>query len=281
MPVPGWMDRRNAPIAALVLIVALPLLLYAAVLGIVAWNQKRFIYPGAGRPAPSLESGWRRMDNRTTSHGTLSTYVKDGRPDRPVVVFLHGNWGSLSSSAAATRGFSDAGMTIVVPEYPGYGGDASIPSAGGMEDATLSAFDSLVRDGIPAGRIVVVGNSLGSWPTTHLATVRRPAGIVLISAYTDMRTMARRRFPFTPAFLLSDSFDNLQAMADVHVPVEVIHGSKDDFVPTAMGLELAEAAGTKPVLVPAGHDAMYVREAQSAAVAAVERFVAKAAESPN
>jgi len=278
---PGWLHARNAPLAVLAAIVLLPVLLYGAVLGIVAWNQKRFIYPGAGRPAPALESGWRRIDNRTTSHGTLASYVLDGRPGRPIVVFLHGNWGSLSSSAAATRRFADAGMTVVVPEYPGYGGDRSIPSAGGLEDAALSAFDALVSAGTPASRIVVVGNSLGSWPATHLATLRRPAGVVLVSAYTDMRSMARRRFPMTPSFLLSDSFDNLEAIPKAKAPVEIIHGSRDEFVPTEMGIELAKAANTRAVLVPAGHDAMYVQETQDAAVAAAERFVARASKSPD
>lgn len=254
--------RRNGPIYAIVGILLVPVLLYAVLLGVVAWNQTRFIYPGAGRPAPTMQQGWRRLQLPTAHHGTQHVYVREAGPEAPVVLFLHGNYGSYDSIVSATRTLVEAGLTIVAPEYPGYGGDRSVPSADGLDDVAASAFDQLVERGVRPDRIVVVGNSLGSAPAITLTGMRRPAGLVLVSAFTDMRIMARRRFPLAPGFLLTDAFDNASALPDVKVRVMIVHGSKDDFVPTDMGRALARIAGVEPVLVDAGHDAMYREDTQ-------------------
>jgi pimeloyl-ACP methyl ester carboxylesterase len=258
----GGAFRRNGPIYAIVGILLVPVLLYAVLLGVIAWNQTRFIYPGAGRPVPTMQQGWKRIVVRTARHGTQHAYVRQGESGAPVVLFLHGNYGSYDSVVSATRTMVEAGLTVVAPEYPGFGGDRSIPSADGLDDVALAAFDGLVEQDVRTDRIVVVGNSLGSAPAIAVATMRRPAGLVLVSAFTDMRIMARRRFPLAPGFLLTDAFDNATAMPKVRVPVMIVHGSKDDFVPTEMGRELARAAGVEPILVDAGHDAMYREDTQ-------------------
>jgi fermentation-respiration switch protein FrsA (DUF1100 family) len=271
--------RRNGPLWFVGALVMLPVLMYALVLIAVAWNQTRFIYPGAGRAAPALESGWRTISVPTLRHGTLTSYVRDGAAGRPTVVFLHGNWGSLSSTASATRSLGDRGMTIVVPEWPGYAGNPGIPTADGLDDAAISTFDAIVRSGTRPSSIVVVGNSLGSAPAIALAAARRPAGLVLISAFTDLRIMARRRFPLAPGFLLTDAFDNLEAMKAVKTPIMVIHGSRDDYVPTSMGRELADASKTPVRLVDAGHDAAYVQAAQDMTAERVEEWTSASGKS--
>lgn len=258
----GGVLRRNGPVYAIVGILLVPVLLYAVLLGVVAWNQTRFIYPGAGRPAPTMQPGWRRIALPTARHGTQHAYVRSAGSEAPVVLFLHGNYGSYDTIVSATRTFVEGGMTVVAPEYPGYGGDRSVPSADGLDDVAVAAFDRLVGQGVPPYRIVVVGNSLGSAPAITVAGKRRPAGLVLVSAFTDMRIMARRRFPLAPGFLLTDAFDNASALPSVEGRVMVVHGSNDDFVPTDMGRALARAAGVEPVLVDAGHDAMYREDTQ-------------------
>lgn len=264
--------RRNRALWFAGLLVLLPVLLYAALLGIVAWNQTRFIYPGAGRAAPVPDAGWRALDVVTEDHGRIRSHIRDGDPDRATVIFLHGNWGSLGSSVAATRTFVERGMKVVVVEYPGYGGNAGIPTADGLDDAAVSTFDAVVASGTSASSIVVVGNSLGSAPAIAIADRRRPAGLLLVSAFTDMRIMARRRFPLAPGFLLTDAFDNLEAIRSVRVPTMIIHGSHDDFVPVDMGRGLASAVGAPLRLVDAGHDAAYVQEAQDLAADRIEAW---------
>jgi fermentation-respiration switch protein FrsA (DUF1100 family) len=256
--------RRNLSLIVVTAILAFPFLLYACVMGIAAWNQDRIIYPGAGRGAASMQAGWTASTQTTRAHGRLPIYVHAGRPGRPTVIFLHGNFGSYDSGVSATVAFVEAGMTVVLPEYPGFGGELSMPSQAGLSDAAITAYDGLVAAGTPSSSIHVVGNSLGSTPAIAVATQRRPASLTLVSAYTDMAAMARRRIPLAPGFLLKDAFDNADGIEAVHVPVLVVHGLKDDFVPTWMGRELARRAKAGFVGVDAGHEAAYGRAAQDA-----------------
>lgn len=262
--------RRNAALWIVGLIILIPVLLWMIVICALAWNQTRFIYPGMSLGKPNIEAGWRSITVRTRSHGIITSYVRDGVPGRPVVVFLHGNWGSLGSSASATRTYAESGMTVVVPEWPGYAGNPGIPSADGLADASLSTYDAMTSTGIPESSLVVIGNSLGSAPAIEIATRRSPAGLILISAFTDMRIMAKRRFPFAPGFMLTDAFDNADDIIAVRRPITIVHGSKDDFVPTSMGLELAARTRTTPILVDAGHDAAYTQATQDAVAARIE-----------
>jgi pimeloyl-ACP methyl ester carboxylesterase len=261
---PAFRDivRDIGVFAPLIAILAVPTALYAGVLGTASWNQSKLIYRGAGRAMEQPQSGWRLEALRTKDHGALHSYLLPGLPGRPAVVFLHGNYGGHGTSIAATRLYSAMGMTVLVPEYPGYGGNAGKPSENGMTDAAVSAVDRIAASGFPASRIFLVGNSLGSTPALEAANQRELGGVVTISGYSRMTDMVRETLPMAPSFLLSDPMDNLEAASELKVPRMIVHGRDDDYVPLVQGRRLAEAARTPLTLVSGGHSTAYAEDTQ-------------------
>lgn len=124
-----------------------------------------------------------------------------------------------------------------------------------------AAWDWLVaRPEIDPARIVVYGRSVGAGPAVHLAATRQVAGVVLESAFTSLRAMARVHYPIFPSLLAGPGFDNLAAAPRIRAPALLIHGDADAIVPLAMGRAVEARLGGPSefwVITGAGHNDTY------------------------
>jgi fermentation-respiration switch protein FrsA (DUF1100 family) len=184
----------------------------------------------------------------------------DGRPagaagDLPVLLFLHGNAGTAGGRAPVlgdlVRG---TGARVLLPEYSGYGGNGGSPSEREAVADGLAAFDHLRAAGVPAGRIVLYGESLGGAVALAVAAERECAGVVLQSSFSSTASMAIRIYPWMPlaALLARGSFPSVDRIARLRAPVLVAHGERDSIVPLAEGRRLHAAAppGAELLVVP-------------------------------
>jgi fermentation-respiration switch protein FrsA (DUF1100 family) len=108
---------------------------------------------------------------------------------------------------------------------------------GAAEDAR-SAYAYLREDlGIPAGRIVLYGRSVGGGPTLRLATVEPVAGVILEATFTSAFRVITgvRLFPF-------DRYENEERIGAIEAPVLLLHGRADRVVPFRHGPALLAAA---------------------------------------
>jgi hypothetical protein len=113
--------------------------------------------------------------------------------------------------------------------------------------------------GIPAGRIVLYGHSLGGAVAAELALRRGNAcALVLEGAFTSMADMAHLEHPLILAdWLLNQRFDTAGKLARLRLPILLVHGSADTVVPTSMARQLQESAGGRSQLLlveGAGHE---------------------------
>lgn len=175
------------------------------------------------------------------------------------VLYLHGNAGNISNRVHRLHLLHDLGVSVLIIDYPGYGRSEGKPSEEGLYRAAETALEDLRRRrGLPPGRIVCFGKSLGGAVAVDLASRQEVGGLILESSFTSMKEMARRTVPVLPVHLLVRSlFDSLEKLPRVACPLLVIHGDADDVVPYELGRQLFETArGEKEFLaVPgAGHN---------------------------
>src|SRR5207245_4633902 len=106
-------------------------------------------------------------------------------------------------------------------------------------------------------RFAIRGESRGAAVARWLAPQDPPAGLVLQSAFTSLRDMARVHYPWAPAALVGDGFPSLDRVPKLRVPVLILHGERDEIVPVAQGRALY-AAAPEPrrleVVAGAGHN---------------------------
>ena len=172
----------------------------------------------------------------------------------PAIVFAHGNGERAEYWTPAFRELQDAGIGVLIVEYPGYGIAEGSPSQRSITTAVVTGYDWLrARAEVDGTRIVAYGRSLGGGAVAQLVTRRPVAALILESSFTSVRAFARHYF--APGLLVRDPFDTLEVLAKYRGPLLVLHGVRDDIAPPAHGRALAAAVpGSTYVELPCGHN---------------------------
>ena len=242
-----------------VLVVALGL--YIVVLGLIYSQQRRLLFPAWGGRTKAAEAG------------------------RALIVYFHGNGGSLWNRRARANLLTGDGRGLLMVSYRGYSGSTGSPSEAGLHLDAEAAYRWL--GSYSPDRLVLYGESLGTGVAVRLATEKPVAGLILDAPYTSTADVARGRFPFLPiALLMRDQFRSVDRIARVHVPLLVMHGDRDGIIPIALSEALFKLANDPKrfVRLP-GVDHVSVLEAGGLAfvqafLAEVEQGLAAGSERP-
>ncbi len=159
----------------------------------------------------------------------------------PAVIFAHGNAELIEDWPDELGAYQRRGVSVLLPEYRGYGRSAGSPSQEAIAADLIRFFDLLVaRPEVDRNRIVFHGRSLGGGAACALMQARRPRALILQSTFTSIRAMTRRFL--LPGFLVRDPFDNLGVIERYDGPVLIFHGRKDNLVPHRHAEQLHAAA---------------------------------------
>ena len=164
--------------------------------------------------------------------------------DRHVaVLYAPGNGGSREGRVPLFAALAELGLTVLALDYRGYGGNPGDPSEDGLASDARAAADYLRDAGYAPERTVYLGESLGTGVVVRLATTHRPAGLALRSPYTSLVELGRVHPGFLPEHRRGiDAFQLLDHLAELDVPVTVIHGTADEIVPSTMSMRVAADA---------------------------------------
>ena len=158
--------------------------------------------------------------------------------DLPLVLYFHGNAGSLRNRADRFRALTEDGYGLVALSYRGYGGSTGSPSEAGMIADAQAAY-AFAAARVPPERIVVFGESLGTGVAVALAATQRIGRLVLEAPFTSTADVAARIYWYLPVrFLMKDQFHSDQRIGKVTAPLLVLHGERDQVVPIALGERL-------------------------------------------
>lgn len=219
---------------------------YLALLAGLYTGQRQLLYHGGGaRPHPG-EAGLddlRVVETRTADGLRLQHWYVPGGRDAPVVAVFHGNAGDIGGRTEKYAPLVRAGIGLLLVEYRGFGGNPGKPSEAGLLRDARSALDWLNGQGLPDGRVVLYGESLGSGVAVALAAERPVGAVVLEAPFTSVAEVAQKHYWYVPAkWLVRDRFDSLARIAAVTAPLLVLHGGRDRTIPPMFGERLFAAA---------------------------------------
>lgn len=179
----------------------------------------------------------------TTHDGlTLHSWYKPAKHNKPTILVFHGNAGHIGTRMPLARHLIKQGFGILLLEYRGYGGNPGKPTEQGLYLDALAAMEFLNQKHVPAQKIVLYGESLGTGVATYVATkYPRACALILQSPYTTMADLGRYHYPWIPIEPW-DKFDSIGRIHAVHMPVLALHGTNDAVVPYAQGIALFSAA---------------------------------------
>ena len=247
----------------------LPLLLIAAaayvgVCALLYLLQDRLIF----YPQP-LPDSLRRMVEALPDTIELEVHAPDGTrlhgwlrhqsaaPDRGLVIYFGGNAEEVSGHILDAAEL--APWSVAAFNYRGYGRSEGDPSEAALVSDALVIYDLLAaRSDIDEERIVVLGRSLGSGVAVPLAAHRPVRGLILVSPFDSLRSIARKTYPFVPVEpLLRHRFDSIALAPRISVPMLVLAGERDQIIPPAHSRRLADEWGGAhrfELLPGAGHN---------------------------
>jgi uncharacterized protein len=261
----------------LIVIVLVAAGLYCSAVGILVWQQRRFLYVPDTNPPDVAVTGTPNAHTVIirTADGLdlLAWQVAPADDAQPLVLYLHGNGGHIGNRAHRFAQLAQLGWGVLLLEYRGYGGNAGTPTETGLITDARAAYAALRASGIPAQRIILWGESLGSGVATRLATEVEVGAVLLEAPYTSIAAIAQQRFPFVPVdLLLQDRFDLLGRIGSVHAPVLVMAGGRDTIVPPAMS-QAVFAASNEPKVLWLTPDAGHNDLVEAGAFDVVQAFV--------
>ncbi|CAE8619314.1 unnamed protein product [Polarella glacialis] len=173
----------------------------------------------------------------TSEHEVIPAFFIDrGREAKFTLLFSHGNAEDLGMIIQYFREVSHLlDVNIFAYDYTGYGMSTGEPSEQALYADIEAAFKYL-RDiiGIPWTEVILYGRSIGSGPSIHLAKRTAVRAIVLQSPL-----MSIFRVAFSTSITLpGDMFPNIDRIGHVECPVYIVHGTKDEIIPSSHADEL-------------------------------------------
>jgi uncharacterized protein len=235
----------------------------AALSGVYLLQRDLQYFPSRADPAPERLglAGAKRLKLATPDGETLVLWYAPPKDAGPVVLFLHGNAGSIADRADRFAFYQARGYGTAFLSWRGYGGSTGQPSETGLLTDAKTAYDFLRAEGIPPARIVLVGESLGTGPAV-ITAARNPVGAVILEApYSAAVDIARRAYPWLPVgLLMKDQFRSRDHIADVRAPLLILHGENDQVIPPGFGRRLYDAANDPKTFLslgPVGHEALF------------------------
>lgn len=250
------------------------LLSIVVVLAMVMWAlQRQLLYHPGGPPPPVAQvlPAAQEVTFVTSDGLELAAWWLPGGPT--AVVLLPGNAGNRAGRVSTAQALGDLGLSVLLVDYRGYGGNPGSPTEDGLvADARAAAAWLRGRDAVDD--LVLFGESLGAGVAIAVATDEPPAALVLRSPFTSVVDVARVHFGPVPKAFVRDRFPSEERIADVDVPTLVLATEADQIVPYALSRRVAQAApdSTLVTLDARGHNAPAMFDGAQLVVA-VERFL--------
>ncbi|SUD31219.1 alpha/beta hydrolase [Pseudomonas fluorescens] len=178
------------------------------------------------------------------------------KKDAPAILYLHGVRWNLTGQLFRIEQLHAQGYSVLAIDYRGFGqSQGDLPSETSVyEDARIAweRFQVLQPD---PGKRLIYGHSLGGAVAIDLAAelgqqaaakeLPPPVrGLVIESTFTSLADVAAAvaNTSLPVRWLLSQKFDSIDKIANIHMPLLVVHGLDDRYVPPRFSQQLFDAA---------------------------------------
>jgi uncharacterized protein len=158
-------------------------------------------------------------------------YFPHEESDR-VIVLSHGNAGNISYRLDIAGTLLKAGAAVLMYDYRGYGQSEGRPSEEGLYKDISAVIEYLKTEkGYPDRKVYMYGRSLGAAVAAYAATKYDLGGLVLDSAFKNLRAMIQDVYPFVPSSLARYEFPTEKYLRQLQgMPVMIMHSPNDEIV---------------------------------------------------
>ncbi len=244
----------------------LPAGAYVAILLLLFLAQTAMLFPAGqvGPPGPMPEGTERLTAAAASGERLHGVHIPPAAPDegeRLLVLGFGGNAWNAEAMAAYLHDLYPRAH-VVAFHYRGYRPSEGVPGAAALLADAPRVLD-LARERVRPARTVAVGFSVGSGVAAGLAARRPLDGLILVTPFDSLGSVAAGHYPWLPVrALLRHRLEPAADLAGTEVPVAILAGARDTLIPAARTDALRRAVPNlvfDRTLAGAGHNDIYQR----------------------
>lgn len=185
-----------------------------------------------------FEERFIEMKDGKMLHGLLFT-TED---PKGIILYLHGNAGSLDGWGGVASTFTNLGYDIFVLDFRGYGkSEGSITGESQLHEDMLRVYDYLKSE-YSEEEMIILGHSVGSGMAAKLAADNSPKLLILQAPFYSLNDLVKNTPPLNifPSFLLKYKFQVGEYLKEAKMPVVVLHGDEDEVIYYGSSLKLQQ-----------------------------------------
>ena len=181
---------------------------------------------------------------QTGEVGTVYGWYINSQENLGTVLYCRGSEGNVSYDLKKYEMWVSSGYNVVVFDYKGYGLSYGEPSEENFYESAEAVYRQLQSKGITSGsKFIIHGRAAGAAVAAKLASEHGCSGLIIESAFTNIRDLSHNKLPYLPtSILLRNEFPTKEYLQNADVPVLVMHSPEDEVVPYKMSRELFNAA---------------------------------------
>lgn len=184
------------------------------------------------------------VNNQTTLHGY---FFAEKRP-LGTIVFFHNNGGNLTNNFGRVAIAKKLGYNIVLFDYRGYGkSTGKIKNEEDLYQDAETVINYLIQQKkISLKSMIFWGEGLGGAVALEMAKRFPAKKLILESTFASLNNITPNVIKYTiPNFLKKYKFDNLQKIAEIKIPILIIHSLDDNTINFTNGEKLFEKNSAK------------------------------------
>ncbi|MFP4556400.1 MAG: alpha/beta hydrolase [Bacteroidales bacterium] len=222
------------------------IIIYGIVLGFFYFSQSSMLFfpqqIGHQKTYDNTEEVRIETSNGNQLHGWLCKSDSGKDTLTNLIIYFGGNAEEVSHLIPAISSRLN-GWSVLVINYPGYGLSKGKPSEKSFFNAALAIYDYAdSRKDICSNNIVLLGRSIGTGCASYLAANREVKGVVLVSPFESMKSVAQSKLPYIPvSLLLKHQFDSNKYAQEIDASMLAFFGTADDLVPPIHAKRLAKS----------------------------------------
>lgn len=180
---------------------------------------------------------------KTQDHITINGWFIPYDSAKYTLLFFHGNAGNIGNRLEKIKMLRETGLNIFIIDYRGYGRSEGKPFEKGLYCDAKAAYEYLLHTrGIPPGKIILYGESLGAAIAIDLAAKSEIKAIILEGAFSCGKDMGKEIFPFLPAFFFNNTYSSFKKIKTVKAAKLFLHSKEDEIVPFALSKKLFDSS---------------------------------------
>lgn len=179
-------------------------------------------------------------DIMTSTGHSINTLLFPKENAKGVILYLHGNGGSLKSVGNVSEHFLPLGYDVFMVDYAGYGKSSGTITSQEEWFEDMQFIYNDLKNSYSEDKIIIIGYSIGTGVASYLASQNNPTQLILHAPYYSMTDMMQRNYPLIPTFILRYELATNEYLKNVNNPIHLFHGENDQVIPVESAVMLSK-----------------------------------------